>query len=105
MTEFDEEEREQLLDARRAELKETLERATRGVMQTPEGRRFVWWLLSAPCGVFNPSWTGEAMGGAYKEGARGVGIHLMGELQRLCPESYLEMVRDGLSVPQPGEGP
>lgn len=81
----------------REETKELLDVDLRAVMGTQPGRRFVWRLLEQS-GLHSPSYAGEAMASAFNEGRRAVAIALMREVQRVCPELYVTMVRDQLAA-------
>lgn len=83
---------------RREEARRQLEKDIREVMAAPAGRRFVWMLINNMAGVFGGTFTGEALGGAFGEGRRAVGIALMQEVQRVSPASYVEMVREQLEA-------
>ena len=54
------------------------------VMATPAGRRLIWRVLEQ-AGIFAPCYTPEA------EGARRVGLSLLGEIVSECPREYLMM--------------
>lgn len=72
------------------------ERDMRVVMSKPEGRRFVWRILSGYCCTFEKSFNGNADTTIYREGRRAVGVELMQEVQRLEPHAYIEMVQERL---------
>jgi hypothetical protein len=63
-------------------------------MSDASGRRFVWWVLDSVAGAFGPSYTGEALSTAHKEGRRAVGLALAQETQLICPAYYVEMLRE-----------
>ncbi|MDA8231577.1 MAG: hypothetical protein M0006_09585 [Magnetospirillum sp.] len=66
--------------------------AFKAVMATPEGRRYVWWLLER-CGVFRTSFTGDSAT-FFNEGQRNVGLTLLGDIHAVCPEHYLTMLTE-----------
>lgn len=68
------------------------------IMATPEGRRFMWWLLDEVAGVDNGTFAGEALHSAYAEGRRAVGRELRTLLQAEAPASYLLMLQDELTA-------
>ena len=65
------------------------------VASTAEGQRFLWRLMS-DCGVFSSIWHPSAQI-HFNEGKRNVGLFVLTELNRLCPERYLEMVNSKTS--------
>jgi hypothetical protein len=78
--------RQRLLD-RRADM------AFAQLMASADGRLWVWRKLAA-CGVFHSSW--DAHGGrmSFNEGRRDIGLHLLGDINRLCPELYGQMQKE-----------
>lgn len=64
----------------------------RSVMQTREGRAFVWQLLIR-CGVFSISFTGNSQT-FYKEGMRNVGLMVMGNIMGIDPQLYALMQQE-----------
>lgn len=67
-------------------------------LKSTSGRRLTWSLLR-DTGVFGPSYTGDALSGAYAEGRRSVGIQLMLDCQRAAPRLYVQMLAEHLSLP------
>ncbi len=65
------------------------------IMSTASGRRYVWRLLSVSH-VFAQTFTGEAMSGAFNEGARSIGLAAFAEVMALCPEHYALMQREAV---------
>lgn len=64
------------------------------LMSTQQGRRIMWRLLSM-AGVYRLSYAGaDTHGTAFAEGARNIGLQLMHEVQRLCPNQYGVMVKE-----------
>ncbi len=70
--------------------------ALRGIMGMPEGRMWMWDLL-VRCGIYQSSFSAEALGMAFREGQRNIGLHLMAEINRLSPELYARMVGENQS--------
>lgn len=64
----------------------------RFIMQTPEGRRYVWRLLRE-AGVFRTSFTGNSET-FFREGMRNMGLMIMNDLNEACPERYLQMTNE-----------
>lgn len=58
------------------------------VMNTPEGRRFVWQLIGN-AGVFQQSFVADATATAFNEGRRSVGLALLARLNDEMPDLYL----------------
>lgn len=79
---------------REAHARLLLEADIRRVMSDAGGRRFVWWMLDGVAGAFGPSFSGDALQTAYKEGRRSVGLALLVEAQRVCPAYYVDMLRE-----------
>jgi len=62
------------------------------VMDDKRGRRLVWRLLEKT-GVFRSSFTGNSET-FFREGARNVGLMLMGLIHEACPEKYTLMLKE-----------
>ena len=63
------------------------------LMNQREGRRFVWRLLQS-CHLYETSFTGP--GGSkgatfFREGERNVGLQVLADIVRLCPELHARM--------------
>ena len=54
-----------------------------------EGRRFVWRLLKS-CHLYESSFTGTSAT-FFREGERNVGLQVLADITRLCPELYARM--------------
>jgi hypothetical protein len=67
----------------------------RAVVATPEGRRFVWELMSP---AFLASFTGEALSTAYAEGRRGVANELLARLNDHAPDALIAMLTTAAQV-------
>ncbi|SPJ15389.1 conserved hypothetical protein [Syntrophobacter sp. SbD2] len=67
--------------------------ALRKIMSDPEGRMWMWDLLSR-CGVYHSSYSSDALAMAFHEGHRNIGLHLTAEINRLSPELYTRMVSE-----------
>lgn len=67
----------------------------RAVMGTPQGRRFVWALLT-DARVYSTSFRhGEPVESAvFREGERNAGLKLLDRLHRTCADLYSLMVRE-----------
>lgn len=63
------------------------------LMATPAGRAWMHDTL-AYCHCFHTTFTGEALSGAYREGQRDVGLHLLLDVMRWAPDQYIHMMRE-----------
>ena len=70
--------------------------AVRWLMDDPRGRRFVWALL-ARAGLFRSSMTTTPELTAFNEGRRDMGLALLADVMRLCPETYARMQAESIS--------
>lgn len=75
-----------------------LEQASRdrdlhAVMSTPEGRAFVWRMITAVAKVFLDAFDLNDRQESYNLGAQSVGRALIANCQRVCPKEYLLMVQ------------
>jgi hypothetical protein len=61
------------------------------LMDSELGRWFVWGLLGR-AGVYDGSFTPDALVMAFKAGQRNEGLRLLAQIHRLCPEKYQLMV-------------
>lgn len=66
---------------------------TRWLMSTKRGRRIVWRLLEVS-GVHRLSFDADAMVMAFNEGNRNFGNQFLAEITSLCPDRYLEMLKE-----------
>ena len=62
------------------------------LMNQREGRRFVWRLLQS-CHLYETSFTGTSAT-FFREGERNVGLQVLADITRLCPELYARMAGD-----------
>lgn len=65
----------------------------RWLMNEPAGRRVVWGLLGH-CRVFASTFNTHGGVMNFNEGQRAVGLHLLGEIDKLCPELYAVMAAE-----------
>lgn len=63
------------------------------LMSEPRGRRFVWRLMREG-GVFHSTFSGNALEMARNEGRREQGLALVNEVLAVCPEQWLNMIKD-----------
>ena len=64
--------------------------ALRWLMADNRGRRFVWRLLGK-AGIFRTSMAASPELTAFNEGRRDLGLGLLADVMRLCPERYAQM--------------
>ena len=66
----------------------------RTILKTAYGRRFVWKLMRR-CGIFKQSFIpGDTpQDTAFNEGRRSIGNTLLGQVNDINPEAYLQMVK------------
>jgi hypothetical protein len=86
-------------EVKRAELKEGMIRRQemddlRAVMNTPEGRRFIWRLMGH-CRVFGSVWEASAKI-HYNAGVQDVGHFLMAETTEADKDLFLQMQKEAL---------
>ena len=91
-------ERAQQAAAKETETAQQLKRAQeqddfRYLMSLPQGRRFMWRLLER-AGVFRSSFSLNGLEMAHNEGNRNAGLHLLADIQELCPERYTQMLKE-----------
>ena len=63
------------------------------VMSTIEGRTFIWDFL-ASCHIFTTTFTGDALTSAFAEGERNVGQRLLSGIMVVCPDQYIQAMRE-----------
>lgn len=67
-----------------------LEDDMRWLMGDGRGRRLVWrWLGDG--GIFRPSFTGDALQTAFREGERNRALALLADVMQCCPEQWIRM--------------
>lgn len=62
------------------------------LMNQREGRRFMWRLLQS-CHLYETSFTGTSAT-FFREGERNVGLQVLADITRLCPDLYARMAGD-----------
>lgn len=73
--------------------KQRMERM-RAILQTADGRAFLWSLIEGECGVHSTEFSLNALHNAHFEGKRWVGVTLMRRAQEADPRAYLLMIRE-----------
>lgn len=73
------------------------ELALREVLNTQAGRDFFWDVLER-AGLHSGSFSTEALAMAFNEGRRSVALDIAGDAQRVCPELYMQSLRERLDV-------
>lgn len=93
-TDLDSQEQAQAAKARRAQIAAKAEEEDlKWIMANKRGRRIVWGIL-ANAGVFQLSFSTNAMTMAFNEGRRSEGLRMLALLQVHCPDQYQEMTRE-----------
>lgn len=64
----------------------------RFIMDHPQGRRHVWLQLTR-CKIFETSFTGNNTT-FFNEGQRNIGLMLLADINEVCPEAYLVMLKE-----------
>ena len=70
----------------------------RAVLATPEGRRFLWWLLDDLCGLHSSAFGGDMPVLTFLEGRRNVGVALMQHAQALAPDEYVLSLQEHVAA-------
>lgn len=85
----------QVQDARLQErmLQQTEIEDVRFIIKTPQGRRFIWRVLST-CGMYSQSAVDSGSWTYFNEGRRSVGLKLLDKILMADPESYLAMIKE-----------
>jgi len=68
----------------------------RKIIKTPEGRRFVWKILSE-CSIYKASFTLNSMQTAFNEGRRDIGLALLADLNEADTFAYAKMQQEYVS--------
>ncbi len=63
------------------------------VMSLRNGREWLHDLLVF-CNVFSISHTGNALNTAFNEGHRDVGLYILADIMKFCPDNYVVMMRE-----------
>jgi len=63
------------------------------IMSTVAGRKWMEGFLEA-CHVFATSFNGNALQTAFLEGERHVGLDLIRAIMRVCPDQYVQMMKE-----------
>lgn len=91
--------------SRQEELQREIARRTadndfRWLMNDPRGRRFIWRMMGH-CKVFEQTFNTHGGLMNFNEGQRNVGLFLLGEINRLCPDKFAVAADE--NKPQPVE--
>lgn len=62
------------------------------IMSEQTGRRFIYRVFEM-AGIFRLSYTGNSET-FFNEGARNIGLRLLAEIQRVCPDSFILMLKE-----------
>ena len=63
------------------------------LMASADGRLWVWRMLGA-CGVFHSSWEPHSGRMSFNEGRRDIGLQLLTDITRVCPDLFGQMQRE-----------
>lgn len=63
------------------------------VLSSPEGRRFVWRILSA-AGIFRSSFAPDDRGTSFREGQRDIGLMVLEDVMLRKPERFVQMQQE-----------
>lgn len=63
------------------------------LMLTIWGRRIMWRVLG-DAGVFRLSYAGDALATAFNEGGRNLGLRLLDDVHKVCPDKYTLMLQE-----------
>lgn len=64
------------------------------IMSTMQGRRWLWDYLSSAHCFHTTHVAGDALGSAFQEGRRSLGLELLSDIMRSCPDSYIQAMRE-----------
>lgn len=68
------------------------------IMSTPEGSRFMWRVLGM-CGVFQSSFSADALHMAFREGQRNIGLKIQGDIIEACPGRFINLMNASQTKP------
>lgn len=74
-------------------LEDTRETGLRQILSTAEGRAFLWYLLER-CGVYQSSFSADALTMAFNEGRRDIGNFILAAIHHVNPVAYLTMTQE-----------
>ena len=80
-------------ELKQAYQEEHLERVRdlRTILRTPEGKRYIWWMLETTH-MFSSTFTGNSMG-HFLEGERNVGLRVFQDVLRIDPKLMGQMAQ------------
>ena len=87
---------QELMEAREKRLQERGANDLRAILKTPEGRRFVWSMLTKGA-IFQLSFTGDNNQTNFNEGKKSVALTLLNDLLTVEPKAYLQMTLEHTS--------
>jgi hypothetical protein len=62
-------------------------------MASADGRLWLWRKLGT-CGVFHSTWDPHAGRMSFNEGRRDIGLQLLADVTRICPDQYAQMQKE-----------
>ena len=73
--------------------KESIDKVTSALLRSPDGRKFLWWLLDI--GRYGQiPFTGNALTGAFQCGELNVGQQVLAQLTETDPEGFLILLKE-----------
>lgn len=89
----------QVNDARRREKLRDVQLLSdlKAVMDTPQGRRTMYWVIFGLAAAESASFNSSGSLTYFNEGRRDVGLTLMNHLQNSLPELYLQMLGEAIT--------
>lgn len=68
----------------------------RRLLKTPEGRRFIWKIISS-CGIFRSSFTMNSNQTAFREGQREIGLNILNDVNEADSGAFAQMQQEYVS--------
>lgn len=91
-----------LLVAKNDKWKATI-RDLEAVLSTPEGKRFVFWLVEQ-CHVYGAIFTGEGAATDFRLGERNIGMLLITAMDDIAPTTYPQLLLEGARLAEKDKG-
>ncbi len=76
---------------------ERLRAVAKNVLSTPDGRKFLWWILDIGM-LFQSTYNGRALDQAHKDGMRGLAAEVWGLALRADRHIYAKMLNEKLNL-------
>jgi len=75
--------------------RDQLENDIDSVMSSAEGRRVMWWVMTAG-NMFKTTFTGSSNTSFFNEGRRALALEVLQCIQRACPEKFAQAQEEQL---------